>query len=66
MRRATVALYRDPDATIGDLREAVTTLEETVRDSQRVLGGAHPLTAGIDETLQESRAVLRARETQSS
>ena len=41
-------LYADPDATLDDLREAVTTLEETARTARRVLGGAHPLTAGIE------------------
>ena len=53
--------YQDPDATLDDLREAMTTLEETERAARRVLGGAHPTTAGIERDLQISRAVLRAR-----
>ena len=57
------ALYKDDDATIDDLREAVTTLEETERIARRVFGGAHPLTSSIDEALQNARKVLRARET---
>ena len=49
-------------ATLDDLREAVTTLEETERTARRVFGGAHPLTTGIEGDLRNSRAVLRARE----
>ena len=57
------ALYKADGATLDDLREAVTTLEETERIARRVLGGAHPLLAGIEVALQQSRAALRARET---
>ena len=39
-------LCRDDAATLADLREAVTTLEETERTARRVLGAAHPLTEG--------------------
>ena len=35
-------------ATLDDLREAVTTLEDTERIARRVFGGAHPLTTNID------------------
>ena len=56
------SLYRDNGATLDDLREAVTTLEETERTMRRVLGGAHPLTTGIEGSLQNARAALRARE----
>ena len=58
-----MALYENPDATLDDLHEAVTTLEETERTARRVLGGAHPITAGIENALQNARAGLRARET---
>ena len=58
------SLYEDPAATPDDLREAVTTLEETARTAQRVLGGAHPLTEGIEEDLRDAQA-LRAREAPS-
>jgi len=61
-----MALYQDDGATLDDLREAVTTLEETERIARRVLGGAHPLTTDTENTLRESRAALRARETQPS
>ena len=59
------ALYRDRDATLDDLREAVTILEETERTARRVLGGAHPLTADMGKSLRDARAMLRARETPS-
>ena len=52
------ALHRDPDATLADLRKAVTTLEDSERIARRVLGGAHPATAAIEESLRESRAAL--------
>ena len=57
------ALYKDPGATLDDLREAVTTLEDAKRIARRVLGSAHPTTAGIEKSLREARAALRARET---
>ena len=56
------ALYEDPAATLDDLREAVETADETERIARRVLGGAHPLTAAIEDALRKSRAALRARE----
>ena len=63
MRKAYAqSLYLDADATLNDVREAVTTLEETERTAQRVLGGAHPLIVGIEDDLRNSRTVLRARE----
>ena len=60
-----IALYQNADATLGDLREAVTTLEDTTRIARRVLGSAHPITVKIELSLQEARAALRARETPS-
>ena len=59
------ALREDPAATLDDLREAVTTLEDAVRTTRRVFGGANPLTMGIASQLEYVRAVLRARETPS-
>ena len=59
------SLYRDDGATLNDIREAVTTLQDTERTARRVLGGQHPLTMGIKDNLQDARAALRARETQS-
>ena len=55
------ALYRADGATLGDLREAVRTLEDADRTARRVLGGARPLTQSIGISLHESRATLAAR-----
>ena len=52
----------DPSATLDDLREAVTTLEDTERIARRVLGGAHPLTLDTEDDLRNARAALSARE----
>ena len=57
------ALHQDADATLDDLRESVTTLEELERTARRVLGDAHPLTGRIELHLrEEARAALAARE----
>ena len=56
------SIYRDDGATLDDLREAVTTLEDAGRIARRVLGGAHPLTVEIERMLQFVRAELRARD----
>jgi len=56
------SLYENPAATHNDLREAVTTLQDAMRIARRVLGGAHPVAVGIDESLRKSRAVLCAYE----
>ena len=60
-RRATVALYKDAGATLDDLRESVRTFGELEPISRRVLGGAHPTTAGIEYELRDARAALAAR-----
>jgi hypothetical protein len=59
------ALYMDAGATFDDHHVAVTTLEDVERVARRVLGGAHPLTAGIENDLRNARAALRARGTPS-
>ena len=56
------ALYKDDAATLDDLREAVTTLEDTARIARRVLGGVHPLTGGIESALERSREALHSSE----
>ena len=61
-----VALYLDAGATLDDLRDAVTRLEELERAARRVLGGSHPTTVGIENTLRDARAALHARETPSA
>ena len=59
------ALFKDPSATLEELREGVTTFEDTARTARRVLGGAHPLVPDIENDLRNVRTVLRARETPS-
>ena len=59
------ALVNADGATLDDLREAVTTLEDAGRTARRVLGGTHPLTEDFECGLQAVRPLLRARETPS-
>ncbi|CAH0367996.1 unnamed protein product [Pelagomonas calceolata] len=61
-----VALSLDSGATLDDLREAATSLAETKRTAQRLLGGAHPIVVAIEQALGGARATLSARETPSS
>ena len=56
------ALYDDSGASLDDHREAVKMLEDSDRTARRVLGGAHPVTTGIEGDLRSVRAALRARE----
>ena len=58
-----MTLYRGAGAAVDDLREAVTTLEDTTRITRRVFGGAHPSTVDHEQSLRNARAALRARET---
>ena len=60
------ALYEDDSATLGDVREAVTTLEETRRIARRVFGSTHPHLHFIERYLRNARAALRAREAPST
>ena len=60
-----MALCQDMGGTPDDLQEAVTTLEDTERTAQRVLGRAHPITSASERTLQKVRAAIRAREKSS-
>ena len=57
------ALYYDEGATLDDLREAVTTLEDAKPIARRVLGSAHPTTGGIEDDLRNAQAKLRTHET---
>ena len=54
----------DPGAMLDDLREAVTTLEDTAGIARRVLGGAHPGVAPIEASWRNARAALAARDPQ--
>ena len=60
------ALYSDPGATLDDLREALTTLEDAERTARRVLGGVHPIARSIESDLRNARGALAARETPGS
>ena len=62
-KRYAGSLVMTNGATLGDLRESVTTLEDTERIARRVLGGAHPLAVAIERCLRNMRA-LSARETE--
>ena len=57
------ALCKDPAATLDDLREAVTTLEEIEPIARRVLGSDHPITT---EIVYHVQTLLRAREASRS
>ena len=61
-----MALYVDTSATLDDIREAVTTLEDTTRIGRRVFGGAHPLVEAFEVALRNARSKLSARETPST
>ena len=52
------ALYQDPTATLGDLSEAFTRLEETERTARRVLDDAHPYVQAVNGELERSRTAL--------
>ena len=53
------ALYQDPAATLDEIREALTMLEEIEPIARRVLGGANPVVVGIEHDLRVYRARLR-------
>ena len=55
------ALCQADGATLDDLREAVTTLEDTDRIARRVLGAAHPTAARIEQALRAARQRHEAR-----
>ena len=56
-----ITLYEPPEATRGDLLEAVAELEDLEPTARRMLGGAHPLATAIERNLDESRDALYAR-----
>ena len=55
-------LYMDTSVTPDDLREAVTTLEDTDRTARRVFGDTHPLTVDIEGDLINARGAIADRE----
>ena len=52
-------LINNPSATLDDIREAVSTLEDAGRIARRVLGGAHPTTTSIEDNLQKAQFKLK-------
>ena len=60
------SLYSDPAATLDDIREAVTTLEDVAPSARRVLGGAHPLVSLVQRDLEGARAALSTFEAQAA
>ena len=56
-----MTLYDDPAATLDDLRESVTTLEDLERTARRVLGGAHPIVADFERVLQNARNIFTSK-----
>ena len=56
------SLFFSAAATLDELREAVTMLEDTERTARRVLGGEHPIASVIEGNLQDAQETLRARE----
>ena len=59
-------LYKADGATLADLREAITTLEEIEWTTRRVFGAAHPTTMDIEHSLQDAREWLAAREAKAT
>ena len=51
-------LCNDPGATLDDLREAVTKLEETEPIARRVLGSGHPIAKEASGSLERARRRL--------
>ena len=56
------ALYRAENATLDDVREAVTTYEELARTTRRKLGEAHPLAVMVAQDLENVQGKLRKQE----
>ena len=64
--RCAEALYKDDGATLDELREVMTTLDDAERIARRVLGNLHPTTEGMRRDVQVVRAALAARESGTS
>ena len=56
------SLYEDPGATVDDLKEAVTTLEDAGYIALHVFGEAHPLAVAFATVWHRARDALAARE----
>ena len=56
-----ITLYMDMGASLDDLNEAVTTLEDVERIARRTFGGTHPFAVRIEGSLRAAREILRLR-----
>ena len=61
MLAAIDVTYRAEGATLDNFRESVETLEDTQRIARRVLGGAHPHTVDMEQSLRNARAISGIR-----
>ena len=52
------SLYKDPNASVDDLREAVSVFENIPATSSRVLGTAHPDTKTYEKALAKAKKAL--------
>ena len=52
------SLYKDPNASVDDLREAVEVFENIPATSSRVLGSAHPDTKTYEKALAKAKKAL--------
>ena len=59
-------MVKDDGATLEEMREGVTILEDTLRLSERDLGQAHPTSVEAGRKLEAGRVLLARREAQSS
>ena len=56
------SLYEDPGATVDDLKEAMTTLEDAGYIALHVFGDIHPLAVAFAKVWHRARDTLAARE----
>ena len=52
------SLYKDPNASVEDLREAVEVFETIPATASRVLGSAHPDTKTYEKALAKAKKAL--------
>ena len=54
------ALFADKSASLGNLREAVELLQDTLPKARRVFGPQNPITVNASKSLDGARKVLAA------
>ena len=60
------SLYKDPNASVDDLREAVEVFENIPATSSRVLGTAHPDTKTYEKALAKAKKALAEKSSASA